>query len=103
MRAVVRSPYRGGPVERVALFARWPELGRVKTRLSPALPPELAMKLYEAMLDDALGAMNRCGADGAFVYWADGPVDRGGRDEKIAPALSRDQDGEELGARRERG
>ena len=29
-------------------------------------------------------------------------MDRGGRDEKIAPALSRDQDGEDLGARLER-
>ena len=102
MRAVVRSPYRGGPVERVALFARWPELGRVKTRLSPALPPELALRLYEAMLEDALGAMSRCGADESFVYWADAPPDRGLWDGKITPARSQDQAGEDLGARLER-
>src|SRR5436309_12553826 len=102
MRAVVRSPYRGGPVKRLALFARWPELGRVKTRLSPALPSELALRLYEAMLYDALGAMNRCEADESFVYWADAPPDRGPWDGKIAPALSREQAGEDLGARHER-
>lgn len=89
-------------MERVALFARWPELGRVKTRLSPALPPELALRLYEAMLEDALGAMSRCGADESFVYWADAPPDRGLWDGKITPARSQDQAGEDLGARLER-
>jgi len=89
-------------VKRVALFARWPELGRVKTRLSPALPPELALRLYEAMLADALGAVSRSRADESFVYWADAPRDRGPWDEKITPARSRDQTGEDLGARLER-
>src|SRR5439155_11678272 len=87
---------------RVALFARWPEVGRVKTRLSPALPPELALRLYEAMLEDALVAMSRCEADEAFVYWADAPRDRGSWEELVAPARSRDQDGDNLGARLER-
>ena len=92
----------GVEVKRVALFARWPELGRVKTRLSPALPPELALRLYEAMLADALGAVSRSRADESFVYWADAPRDRGPWDEKITPARSRDQTGEDLGARLER-
>ncbi|MGE4650540.1 MAG: TIGR04282 family arsenosugar biosynthesis glycosyltransferase [Myxococcota bacterium] len=36
------------------VFARRPEPGRVKTRLSPPLSPEQAAELYGAMLDDVL-------------------------------------------------
>ena len=36
------------------VFARRPEAGRVKTRLSPPLSPEQAAGLYAAMLDDVL-------------------------------------------------
>ena len=38
------------------VFARRPEPGRVKTRLTPPLAPEQAAALYAAMLDDALEA-----------------------------------------------
>lgn len=53
-------PSSGGniipPVPRsvLALFARTPEPGRVKTRLSPPLTPEQASELYAAMLLDIL-------------------------------------------------
>lgn len=38
----------------IAVFARAPELGKVKTRLTPALGAESALGLYTAMLDRTL-------------------------------------------------
>ena len=57
-------------MRRVALFARPPSAGPVKTRLSPALPPAAAARLYRGMLDDALAALGAAHADQRFVYWA---------------------------------
>jgi rSAM/selenodomain-associated transferase 1 len=39
----------------LALFAKAPVAGQVKTRLSPRLSPEQAASLYEAMLEDIAG------------------------------------------------
>lgn len=60
------------------VFAKVPEAGRVKTRLSPPLGPEAAAALYDAFLRDALDAYARLGAE------PDGPAVRlylGGRPE----------------------
>src|SRR5690349_7456906 len=57
----------------IAVFARWPAPGKVKTRLSPALPPELACTLYRAMLADAFAAAATTSADRRLVYWAERP------------------------------
>jgi rSAM/selenodomain-associated transferase 1 len=59
-------------MRRLALFARAPVEGRVKTRLSPALPPALARDLYAGMLADALDAVAGARADERFLYWAEG-------------------------------
>ena len=45
------------------VFAKAPEAGRVKTRLSPALTPADAAALYEAFLRDALDRYARLGAE----------------------------------------
>ena len=58
----------------LVLFARWPEPGRVKTRLSPALPPALACALHRAMLDDALWSSLSARADRRVVAWAEAPA-----------------------------
>jgi rSAM/selenodomain-associated transferase 1 len=58
-------------MRRVALFARVPEPGRVKSRLSPALPPAAAAALYRGMLLDAVAAVRAAPCDERFVYWAD--------------------------------
>lgn len=58
-------------VDRLALFARPPVAGRVKTRLSPALPPRLACDLYAALLGDALEALGAARAAERFVYWSE--------------------------------
>jgi rSAM/selenodomain-associated transferase 1 len=42
------------PQQRLLLFARVPELGRVKTRLAAAIGEERALAVYEAMLHDVL-------------------------------------------------
>jgi rSAM/selenodomain-associated transferase 1 len=85
-------------MRRIALFARWPEAGRVKTRLSPALPATLACDLYRALLADALAAAADAGADERFVYWANPP---GRGDDAGVPAgfSAREQHGADLGER----
>ena len=81
--------------KRIAVFARRPEPGRVKTRLSPALPAELASQLYAAMLNDTLETVRQARADSRTVFWADVP------DESRSPAgfFWHSQKGAELGAR----
>ena len=43
-------------MRRLAVFARSPAPGRVKSRLSPALPERLAAALYAGLLADAFAA-----------------------------------------------
>jgi rSAM/selenodomain-associated transferase 1 len=63
-------------MNRVAIFARWPAAGRVKSRLSPALPATLACDLYRAMLEDTLQAVADSGVRERFLFWADSPRER---------------------------
>lgn len=60
--------------QRIAIFARRPEPGQVKTRLSPALPPELASQLYAAMLEDTLEVVRSVRVDTRTVFWAEVPA-----------------------------
>ena len=88
-------------MDRLAVFARWPRVGRVKTRLSPALPAELAFALHRAMLEDALAEAARARADARALYWADAPAD--GAAFPAPPGFEvRDQGSGDLGARLER-
>ncbi|TMQ71476.1 MAG: glycosyltransferase [Candidatus Eisenbacteria bacterium] len=59
----------------LAVFARWPEPGRVKTRLAPALPQDLACALQRAMLEDTLRAARGARADRRVLAWAEAPAD----------------------------
>lgn len=78
----------------MAVFARPAVPGRVKTRLSPSLPADLATRLYAAMLADTLETASRAQAERRAIYWsealsADPP-----------PGFeAREQRGAELGAR----
>jgi len=86
----------------LVVFARWPEPGRVKTRLSPALPPDLACALHEAMLRDVLEAGRGSSAERRYLYWTDAPADRAwstaAREAGFVESL---QHGGDLGARLE--
>ena len=59
-------------MHRLAVFARIPVPGQVKTRLSPALPPELSAQLYRAMLADAFEVAMAVGAERVAVFWESG-------------------------------
>jgi rSAM/selenodomain-associated transferase 1 len=50
----------------VAVFAKAPRPGEVKTRLTPPLEPELAAAFYAAMLDDVLRETVRAGTRFGF-------------------------------------
>jgi len=57
-------------MRRVALFARSPDAGPVKTRLSPAMPGSAAAVLHAGMLSDALSSLGAASADHRTIYWA---------------------------------
>lgn len=86
-------------MKRLALFAKRPGPGRVKSRLSPALPPDLACDLYRAMLRDALEAVAQAEADERVIYWAD--ETDGDLGLPTGTFQSRVQSGPDLGARLE--
>ena len=86
----------------LAVFAKWPAPGRVKTRLSPALPAEQASALARALLEDTLAAARDAGAERRTVYWDGLPSAEEAA--RIAPGFeARDQRPGDLGARLERG
>jgi rSAM/selenodomain-associated transferase 1 len=88
-------------MDRVALFARRPVPGRVKTRLSPALPAALACDLHAAMLADALAAIRSSVAQERYLYWAE--PDAGTAEASPPDGFGvRIQAGTELGERLER-
>lgn len=60
-------------MRRLALFARAPIEGQVKSRLSPALPARIAAMLYAGMLADSLDTLVRTAADERLVFWSGPP------------------------------
>jgi rSAM/selenodomain-associated transferase 1 len=61
----------------LTVFARPPRAGRVKTRMTPALPAALAARLYGALLADTLVAATASAADTRAIAWSetdDAPV-----------------------------
>jgi rSAM/selenodomain-associated transferase 1 len=68
------------PVQRLLVFARLPELGKVKTRLAEGIGPEKALAVYEAMLRDLLQSLSEAPAPSpAFIeiLWAPTPTASG--------------------------
>lgn len=79
------------------VFAKWPEPGRVKTRLTPALTPKQAARLYEAFLRDGLAQYAGLEAD-VRLYLA--PPLPAGPTALLPPDVSlHPQQGPDLGAR----
>ncbi len=93
-------------MNRIAIFARWPEPGRVKTRLAPALTPALTCALHRAMLADALATVAASGADERLLFWSDRPAGTDLAASGVVGAdasglVIREQRGDGLGARLE--
>ena len=82
----------------VTIFARRPRPGTVKSRLSPALPPAEACRLYRGLLLDAIAAVRACAVDRRLIHWADeeDTPASGVPHEGLEPARQR---GGDLGAR----
>ncbi|MBB5695330.1 TIGR04282 family arsenosugar biosynthesis glycosyltransferase [Muricoccus pecuniae] len=57
----MRGAPRGGKAPRIALFSRFPEAGRAKTRLIPALGPEGAAALHRRLTERALEVLRASG------------------------------------------
>lgn len=94
-------------MKRLALFARRPVPGRVKTRLIPALTARLACRLHEAMLADAVAVLAAAPANERWLYWADDALDASGAAPDAAVPVptgvgERVQQGADLGERLER-
>jgi rSAM/selenodomain-associated transferase 1 len=65
------------PSPLIVLFARWPRLGRVKTRLAAELGEAAALAIHRAMLEDTLARLERIRGEGwaeSSVLWADDPM-----------------------------
>lgn len=77
---------------RIAVFAKVPSVGRVKTRLASAIGPEAALACYLRLLDLAIEAT----ADFDTEVWFDGDV---GADWNERGMAIRQQSGEDLGER----
>src|SRR5216684_7425532 len=59
------------PAQRLLLFARVPELGRVKTRLAASIGDQRALDVYEAMLRDVLTSIGESSNETEVeVMWA---------------------------------
>ncbi len=59
------------PLQRLLVFARLPELGKVKTRLASAIGAEKALAVYQAMLRDLLASIGSSTAEMEVeIVWA---------------------------------
>ena len=83
------------------LYARPPVLGRVKSRLQPALSPEEGLDLYRAMLADSLERMTRLshGLAVPFVSWSEPYRPSGDLANLLGAVTVEVQRGDDLGER----
>ncbi|MEA2163505.1 MAG: uncharacterized protein QOK37_1632 [Thermoanaerobaculia bacterium] len=59
------------PPQRLLVFARLPEAGRVKTRLAQSIGDQRALTVYEAMLRDLLASVGNASAETEIeILWA---------------------------------
>src|SRR2546428_12341603 len=74
------------PAQRLLVFARLPELGKVKTRLASSIGAEKALAVYEAMLRDLLASIGRSTADTDLeIVWAPTESVNGGALQRAFP------------------
>jgi len=58
--------------ERIIVFSKIPQRGRVKTRLVPDIGEEQALRLYEVMLEHTLKTIGTCGVPAQISFWGSG-------------------------------
>lgn len=81
------------------IFAKWPEPGKVKTRLSPPLTPDESAELYRCMLLDTLDATSGIVGIKRLIFFG-GPAQRAADFRMMAPdADVYRQRGKDLGER----
>lgn len=92
---------RRPPKQKLLVFARVPELGRVKTRIARELGPERALAIYEAMLRDVLRAVGESddGIDIEVMWTGSENVDRIALNEAFGNHAVSMQAGKTLGDR----
>ena len=101
---VIRTRSAGSSADHIVVFARWPEPGRVKTRLVPPLTPVEACDLHRALVAAALAAAAGAPASTRTIAWADAPAAPAAPAGVAIPSgfAVRDQGHGDLGARLER-
>jgi rSAM/selenodomain-associated transferase 1 len=66
------------PPQRLLVFARLPELGKVKTRLAADIGDDRALAVYEAMLRDVIGGIGESSEDTEIEFlWPPTPTANG--------------------------
>jgi rSAM/selenodomain-associated transferase 1 len=80
MTATTSFPTTRHPRQRLLIFARYPELGRVKSRLARELGPEATLQLYQAMVDDLLDRVGSSSEETAIEVGWSGADDVAGRE-----------------------
>ncbi|HEY8849204.1 MAG TPA: TIGR04282 family arsenosugar biosynthesis glycosyltransferase [Thermoanaerobaculia bacterium] len=77
------------PTQRLLVFARLPELGKVKTRLASSIGAEKALAVYEAMLRDLLASIGPSTADtDVEIVWAPSESANGNALQRAFPGYS---------------
>ena len=101
---LIRTRSAGSSADHLVVFARWPEPGRVKTRLVPPLTPVEACELHRALVGATLAAVAGAPAGTRTIAWADAPAAAPPAPAGVTiPGFAvRDQGPGDLGARLER-
>jgi len=86
------------PAAQIAIFAREPEMGKVKTRLQPRLGAQGALRLYQAMLERTVATVQAANL-APFSLWVTADPQHEGFAGLVAPAAVFRQQGENLGER----
>ncbi|MGO9377440.1 MAG: TIGR04282 family arsenosugar biosynthesis glycosyltransferase [Dissulfurispiraceae bacterium] len=59
----------------IIIFVKWPEKGRVKTRISAALDENAVLELYKCFVEDMISTINRSGFRPLVAYYPEDAAD----------------------------
>ncbi|HMK61810.1 MAG TPA: TIGR04282 family arsenosugar biosynthesis glycosyltransferase [Dissulfurispiraceae bacterium] len=58
------------------VFVKWPERGKVKTRLSAEIGEDITRELYKCFVEDAIDIANKSSCELLIAYWPDEAEER---------------------------